>query len=452
MLAQSGVIRVETPTQLFDAARVLSTQPVPAGRRVAIVSNARGASVLAVDACIGAGLETPEPSPATVEGLAGQVPEGARLSNPFELTWEAGPDAYRAAVAAALADDAFDAVMVLYAAPVLPRPAEVASAVGDARSGADKPVIATFLGSEPGDEVDGVQPGLPIFRFPSEGARTLGRLAAYGEWLGRPAGTLPLPDEIGLDVAAVQARVAEVLATDPEGRTLEHAEAADLLALAGLPACPSALVHGPDEAVAAAQAMGYPVVLKASGVGRYHRGEVGGVALDLHDDEALRAAFGRMVTSLRSAMDPAIVQKAAPAGADVLVAGQQHPTFGGVVTVGLGGAAAAANADLPVRVLPISDTDASELVAASQVEGLLSGPEAGGRASVASGELAALLVRFAALLEHVPELAGVVANPVIVGPDGASITDAWVRVAPYRVPSSPEVRRLDGAPGLFLGL
>jgi hypothetical protein len=86
------------------------------------------------------------------------------------------------------------------------------------------------------------------------------------------------------------------------------------------------------------------------------------------------------------------------------------------------------------------------------VEALLSGPEAGGRASVAGGELAALLVRFASLLEHVPELAGVVANPVIVGPGGAFITDAWVRVAPYRLPSSPEVRRLDAAPGLFLGL
>ena len=138
MLAQSGVIRVDTPTQLFDAARVLSSQPVPAGRRVAVVSNARGASVLAVDACIGAGLETPEPGAATVAALAGQVPEGAQLTNPFELTWEAGPDAYRAAVAAALADDAFDAVMVLYAAPVQPRPAEVARAVGDALAGADE--------------------------------------------------------------------------------------------------------------------------------------------------------------------------------------------------------------------------------------------------------------------------------------------------------------------------
>jgi acyl-CoA synthetase (NDP forming)/RimJ/RimL family protein N-acetyltransferase len=452
MLAQSGVIRVETPTQLFDAARVLSSQPVPAGRRVAIVSNARGASVLAVDACIGAGLETPEPSAATVAALAGRLPEGARLSNPFELTWEAGPDAFRAAVSAALADDAFDSVVVLYAPPVQPRPAEVAAAVGDAMAGADKPVIATFLGSEPGDEVDGVRPGVPLFRVPSEGARTLGRLAAYGDWLSRPAGTLPSAEELGLHVAAVQARVAGLLVADPEGRRLEHAEAADLLALAGLPACPTVMVVGPDEAVAAARAMGYPVVLKASGVGRYHRGEVGGVALDLHDDDALRAAFGRMVTTLHSAMDPAIVQKAVPSGADVLVAGQQHPAFGGVVTVGLGGAAAAANNDLPVRVLPLSDTDAAELVAASQVGGLLAGEEAGGAHSAAIGGLTHLLVRFAALLEQVPELAGVVVNPVIVGPGGAAITDAWVHVAPYRLPTAPEVRRLDWAPGLFLGL
>jgi len=452
MLAQSGVIRVDTPTQLFDAARVLASQPVPAGRRVAIVSNARGASVLAVDACIGAGLELPEPSPATVEGLAGAVPEGASLSNPFELTWEAGPDAYRAAVAAALADDVFDSVVVLYAAPVQPRPAEVAAAVAEALAVATKPVIATFLGTEPGDEVDGVRPGVPIFRFPSEGARTLGRLAAYGEWLSRPAGTLPSAEQLGLDIEAVQDRVADVLAADPEGRVLEHADAADLLAVAGLPACPTIVVHGPDEAVAAARSMGYPVVLKASGVGRYHRGEVGGVALDLHDDAALRAAFGRMVTTLHSAMDPAIVQKAVASGADVFVAGQQHPAFGGVVTVGLGGAAAAANADLPVRVLPLSDTDAAELVHASPVGGLLAGEEAGGDGSAAHAALVALLVRFAALLEQVPELAGVVANPVIVGAGGAAITDAWVRVAPYRVSSAPAVRRLDGAPGLFVGL
>ena len=134
---------------------------------------------------------------------------------------------------------------------------------------------------------------------------------------------------------------------------------------------------------------------------------------------SLRAAFGRMAVRLGPAMEPAIVQKAAPGGADVLVVGQQHPAFGGVVTVGFGGAAAAANADLPVRVLPLSDTDAAELVAASRVGGLLMGEEAGGSGSAATARLTDLLVRFAALLEQVPELAGVVANPVIVGPDGS---------------------------------
>jgi acyl-CoA synthetase (NDP forming)/GNAT superfamily N-acetyltransferase len=451
MLAQSGVVRVETPNELFDVVRVLATQPVPHGRRVAIVSNARGASVVAVDACMGSGLETPEPSEATVAALTGQVPAGAHLSNPLELTWEAGPEAYRAAVAAALADDAFDAVFVLYAAPVQPRPAAVAEAVGEARLGATKPVVATFLGSEPGDQVDGARPGVPFFRFPSEGARTLGRLADYGEWLARPLGSLPTPDELGLDVAAVRDRVDAILADHPEGHSLEHAEASDLLGLVGLPACPTRLVRGVDEAAEAAAAIGYPVVLKASGVGRYHHGEIGGVALDLHEEATLRAAFGRMVAMLGPAMEPALVQKAAPAGSDVLVAGHQHAAFGGVVSLGLGGAVAAVNADLPARVLPLSDVDAEELVAASPVGGLLAGEGGDGYADrAATRELVDFLVRFAAVLEHVPELAVVVGNPVIVGPQGTSLTDAWVRIAPYRLPSAPEVRRLDWAPGLFV--
>jgi acyl-CoA synthetase (NDP forming) len=443
MLAQSGVVRVDSPTELFDAARVLASQPVPAGRRVAVVSNARGASTLAVDACIGAGLLTPPPSSATVEALTGAVPVRARLANPLELTWEAGPDAYRAAVRAVLEDDAFDAVVVLYAAPVEPRPGEVAAAVGEALTGT-KPVVATFLGSEPGEHVDEVRPGVPVFRFPSEAARTLGRLSVYGEWLARPAGALPTPADLGIDVEAVRARVGAVLDVDPDGRVLEREEAASLLSLGGVAACPTVVVGDAEAAAAAADEIGYPVVLKAGGVVRYHRGEVGGVALDLHDQDALRAAFARMSDALGDAMHRAVVQKAAPAGADVLVDAHQHPAIGGLLRVGLGGAASSANTHLPVRVLPLSDVDAHELVEASPVAGLLDGedpPDDGIGATRAS--LVDLLVHLGALLEAVPELAGVVGNPVIVGPGGASFTDAWVRVAPYRLPVGPAVRRLD---------
>ena len=444
MLAQNGVIRVDSPTELFDVARVLASQPVPAGRRVAVVSNARGASVLAVDACIAAGLETPPPSPSTVDALAGRVPERARLANPLELTWEAGPEAYGAAVRAVLDDDAFDAVIVLYAAPVEPRPAEVAEAVGEALTGTT-PVVATFLGAEPGDEVEGVHPGVPVFRFPSEGARTLGRLVTYGDWLARPPGALPSAEELGLDVGSVRERVAAELDADPDGRVLAREEASTLLSRAGLPVCETVVVTGPDEAAAAAARIGYPVVLKASGVVRYHRGEVGGVALDLHDEQALRGAHRRMAAGLGEAMATALVQRAAPPGADVLVAGHQHPTFGGVVCLGLGGAAASANTNLPVRVLPLSDLDAHDLVDASTVAGLLDGEDPASAPGAVRGALVELLVRLAALLEEVPELAGVVGNPVIVGPSGASITDAWVRVAPYRLPTGPAVRRLDAS-------
>ncbi|MCU0310227.1 MAG: GNAT family N-acetyltransferase [Acidimicrobiales bacterium] len=440
LLAQSGVIRVGTASELFDVARVLEAQPVATGRRVAVVSNARGAAVLAADACLGAGLSTPALDPAATQELRRAVPTGASLTNPLDLTWEAGPDAYEAAVAASLGDPDIDAVIVVYAPPVRPDHGAVASAVARAaaNAGADKPVVATFLGNEPGIEVvDGFR--LPLFRFPSEAAGVLGRIAEYGEWRARPEGTVPGAEDLGLDVDAVRSMVAEVLVDHPDGRWLGRAEASMLLAAAGIAVCPTVIVGSVDEAVAAADTMGFPLVLKATGVGHYHRGEEGGVALDLRDTGSLRAAYERMAASLGDAMHPAVVQRMASPGADVLVVGHQHAAFGGVVSVGLGGSMAFATADLPVRVLPLSDTDAAEVVASSPVRALLDGEGEDGRTHVALEEL---LVAFAVVLEQVPELADVMLNPVIVGDQGAVVTDAWIRVAPYRLDPDVGIRRL----------
>jgi acyl-CoA synthetase (NDP forming)/RimJ/RimL family protein N-acetyltransferase len=440
LLAQSGVIRVSTASEMFDVARVLEAQPVSAGRRVAVVSNARGASVLAADACVGAGLTLPELSPTALAGLRGQVPDGVRLGNPLELTWEAGPDAYRAAVAVVLAEADVDAVIVVYAPPVSPRADEVAEAVAAAtRSAAtSKPVVATFLGSEPGAfQVDGVR--LPLFRFPSDAAKVLGKIAEYGEWLARPEGSLPGPEDLGLDIDRVRSLVAEALVGRPEGRWLRRGAASDLLAAAGLPVCATVLVDSAEEAVAAAGQVGYPLVLKAAGVGRYHRGEEGGVALDLRDAAMVRSAYERMSSSLGEVMQPAAVQRMAAPGVDVLVVGHQHAAYGGVLSIGLGGAMAFATTDLPVRVLPLSDTDASEVVASSPVRALLDHEDGAGRAVAA---LEGFLVRVATLLEHVPELADVMLNPVIVGEHGAVVTDAWIRLAPYDLDESEGIRRL----------
>jgi acyl-CoA synthetase (NDP forming)/RimJ/RimL family protein N-acetyltransferase len=418
LLAQSGVMRVDTPPELFDLARVLVHQPVPQGRRVQVISNAKGATLLSVDACVRAGLE-----------MAGE---------PTALTWEAGPGDYARVVRRALEDEGVDAVLVIYAPPIQERRVQVARAIaGTASAGCTKPILATFLGSDIGVPLGAGELTIPLFEFPGEAAKVLGQLAAYGDWLNQDEGVVPTFTDLDLD--AVRSMVHTLLQDHPDGHWLDRDQAGGLLAAAGLPVAAHRQVGSADEAAAAAEEIGYPVVLKAAGVERYHRGEDGGVALDLHDSEAVRAAFERMASTLGDAMSIAVVQHMVGSGADVLVGGHQHPGFGGVVSLGIGGVMAAANPDLPTRILPLSDTDAARLVAASPIAPLL-GAEA--RDGTATAACERFLLRFGAVLDRVPEIADVLLNPLIVLPGGAWIVDAWVRVAPYRWDQGPAVRRL----------
>jgi hypothetical protein len=212
-----------------------------------------------------------------------------------------------------------------------------------------------------------------------------------------------------------------------------------VLSAAGLPVAPQRQVTSSDEAVAAARSIGFPVVLKAAGFERYHRGEEGGVAVDLHDDGDVVAAYARMSASLGKAMDLAAVQRMVGPGADVLVGAHQHPSFGGAISVGIGGLMAAANPQLPTRILPLTDVDAEVLVAQSPIAPLL-GAEASDGAATRSFEQ--FVLRLSALLDQVPEIADLLLNPVIVSGGDAWIVDAWMRIAPYKWDDGPAVRRL----------
>jgi acyl-CoA synthetase (NDP forming)/RimJ/RimL family protein N-acetyltransferase len=439
LLAQSGVIRVDTPPELFELARVLVHQPVPRGRRVAIIANARGAAVLAADAVVGAGLEVVLPGEAVVAALAPELPSGASAGRTLDLTWQAGPDHYRRALRAVLDDDGVDAVIVIYAPPLDARADEVARAIGAATSehpadGQGKPILATFLGSE-STSLAG-SPPVPLFEFPGQAAAVLGKLARLGEWRRRPVGDVPEPE--GVDPAAVSALAHELLDGHDAGRWLDRDQASRLLGAAGLPVARHRMVGSFDDARAAAEEMGFPVVLKATGVDRYHPGEEGGVALDLHDEVALEGAYRRMAASLGPAMVLAVVQQLAAPGVDLFVGAHQDPSYGAVVSVGIGGVMAAANPDLPIRILPLTDADAHHLVASSAVAGLLAREGADGAATRACEDL---LLRVGFVVDHVPEIADMLLNPVIVGAGGAMIVDAWVRLAPY-VWGAPAVRRL----------
>lgn len=440
LLAQSGVIRVDTPTELFDVARLLVDQRVPEGNRIAILSNSDGGTRLAVDAAAVAGLEVAELAPRTRGLVSAHLPDGASATNPIDVTFAAVPDDYEGVLRAVLDDDGVDAVLVIYAPGLERRGAEVARAVGAAATAEPaKPIVASFLGHDGSRPTVAEGVPVPVFDFPSDAVAALGRVAALGAWRRQDPGRVPSPDELpGLDVDRALAIVSDALRRAPLGsaasRWLDVDEMAELLDALGFARLEHRTVDSADDAVAAADSIGYPVALKATGLDQFHPGEGGGAALSLHEADDVRGAFERMRELLGEAMHPAVVQRMAEPGVEVLVAGHQHASFGAVVTCGLGGPTTGANPALPVRVLPLTDRDAERLVAGSPVARLLADRGL-------DGAVEPVLLRLGVALEHVPELADVELNPVIVG-ERAEVATSRVRVAPYVWDDGPAVRRL----------
>jgi acyl-CoA synthetase (NDP forming)/RimJ/RimL family protein N-acetyltransferase len=409
---QAGVIRVDTVRGLFDVGRVLASQPLPKGDRVAVVANAEGPAVLAVDGLEAAGLHVAEFSPDTCARLRGDLPAHVHVGRAVDLTFRATADDYRGALAALLAgDDVIDS-----AAPA-----------------AGKPVLAVVLGQDDGPLAG--HPGVPAFAFPESASAVLGRVSRYAAWRRRGRGAEVQPDDV--DVDAARAVVAAVLASAPAGALLGVADTMALLSAAGVSFAPARTVRTVEEAVAAGDALGYPVALKASVVARLARSESGGVALDIQGADGLRTTYDRMVAALGPAMNEALVQRMVPGGADTIVAVDGHPSFGPVVSFGLGGAFADAIGDRAVRALPLTDLDAEDLVRSSRAFRAI---ELVGADTAAVTDV---LCRVGYLIDNVPEIDSMVLNPLLVSQAGAHVVDARVRVAPVVAsPYDVPLRRL----------
>lgn len=440
LLAQCGVIRVDNLRELFDVGRVLLHQPVPRGRRVAVVSNSRGATSLALDACVAAGLHVAGGVGSGGVGSggvgSGGVASGGVASGAIDLAFDAGPDDYAAAMAA-VADADVDAMVIIYAPAMRDQRHEVAAAIGTASSGSVT-TVATFLRAGTAEPLVSGGACIPLFDFPDDAVRVVGLLADHGVWRDQDPGVLP-PDPADATLESVRSLVDAVLAHDPDGRWLTWSEVTDLAAAAGLALAPGELVADADDAAAASVRLGFPVALKAVGMAPHFRAERGGVALGLRSADEVVAAHGRMAAVAGESMNPALVQCMAGEGVDVLVAGHQHPNVGAVVQVGLGGIASLGDNGRPVGLVPLTDLDARRLLGSSGAGALLRAADATGGASRLVEQL---VLDLSVLLDAVPELADLVANPVIAGPHGLALTDLRIRVAPSAADALPDVRRL----------
>jgi acetyl coenzyme A synthetase (ADP forming)-like protein len=414
---QAGVLRVDTLEELLDVTGLLAGQPLPRGRNVGVLTNAGGLGILCADACEAAGLTLPPLADATVEALREVLPAEASLGNPVDMLGSAVGSTYEQALPLLLEDPGIDALIVLFVPPVVADADEIADAVARAVElvgGADKPVLVSIISS--GGTPDSLL-AAPVasFAYPESAARALGRAAERSEWLRAPQGRVP-------ELGGIDPSRALSIVREAGDRWLTADETRSLLDAYGVPVVPELAAATTDEAVAAATQLGYPVVLKTAAAGA-HKTEVGGVALDLRDERAVRAAAEGIGA-------PFLVQPLVRGGVELLVGAVQDAVFGPLVAVGPGGTLAELIGSAAFRLAPLTDADADQLVQSGKVGRLLGGFR--GAAPADRPAVTDLVLRVGRLVDDVPEIAELDLNPVIAGVEGCVAVDARIRVAPQR--------------------
>jgi acyl-CoA synthetase (NDP forming)/RimJ/RimL family protein N-acetyltransferase len=429
MLKQSGCIKVETLNQMLDVAQLVLNQPLPAGPRVGIVGNSDALGVLIADACVSWGLKV--------------------AHGPVSLHPQAGPGEFRTALSEAFTGEQVDAVVAAFIPPIATEADEVARVLTEVSTGYPTiPVVACFLGTS------GMNTGsVPSYPTPEEAVRALATVERYAAWRRRDPGVRSEPE--GLDLAQARAVIAEALAEGAEllavaaedpadpgaeiGLELDPQTTAELLATVGITLWPELPFTDPDSAVAAAAELGYPVALKTTVAHLRHRVDLGGVRLNIDDDDQLRTDLAQMRTMFGPLDgDRFVVQRMAPPGVACLIRTVEDPLFGPVVSFGLSGDASDLLGDIAHRIPPLTDVDIADLV-----RSVRAAPKLFGRHGAAPADVPALedlLGRVAALADELPEIASLELNPVVVAGTGLSVLGAVIRLAP-RVERSDTARR-----------
>ena len=432
LFRQTGVMRAATLEEMFDMALVLSSQPLPRGKRVAILTNAGGPAILCADACEGQGLQITDLSAPVRAALAAFLPEEASTRNPVDMIASADADDYRRALEVLLRADEVDALILIYApieaaqiGPVEAALHEVLGAVGR-----EKPVITCLMGEGGRGQSRGLRRGIPSYVFPEDAALVLGRVTAYAAWRREPEGRWPEFQDC--EAPAARALCRRILAE--RGATwLRAEEVREVFQLCGLPLVAQRVAGSAEDAIAAAQELGFPVVLKLIAQDLVHKTDVGGVQLDLRDADAVRNAFYTMRGRLEDAGEAArfqgvLVQPFVHGGVEVIVGATEDPVFGSLVAFGLGGIHVEVLGDVVFRVAPITDVDAQEMVQGIRGRKLLTGYR--GRPAADEAAIGDVLLRISSLVDEVPEIDDLDINPMLaMAPgEGCRILDARIHV------------------------
>lgn len=436
---RAGVLRVNNIADLFYMAEVLARQPRPSGPRLTILTNAGGPGVLAADALILAGGELAQLSSQTVEALNGVLPPQWSHSNPIDVLGDAGPDRYAKALEVAARDPGGDGLLVILTPQDMTDPTRTAEALQPFSKIPGKPLLASWMGG-PGVQagIDALnQAAIPTFSYPDTAARAFNYMWRYTYNLRALYETPTLSNEADIDPS----KAASIIASARENRRtlLNEAESKQMLLSYGIPTVTTTIAPDVDTALRAAEATGYPVVLKLFSSKITHKSDVGGVRLNLTSPDQVRQAFEQIRNALAqrapgTAFEGVTVQRMVrdPDAFEIIIGSSIDPQFGPVLLFGAGGILVELYRDRALGLPPLNTTLAMRMMEQTTIFRAFKGIR--GRKPIDLGALSEILVRFSRLVTEQPRIQEIDVNPLLVSASGIVALDARVLLFPHEVP------------------
>ncbi len=414
LLRQSGVIREYSLMQLFSTAKVFRNCPIPQGDRICIITNSGGPGIMATDVIADYGMQMAQLSDETKAKLRSFLPAAASVKNPVDMIASAPLEHYQQTLTTVLADPGVDMVISIYLPFLGLRDIDVAKAIMQIKAEhPEKPVVGVFMTkNEFFSQIADMDVNIPFFQFAEEAVDGLARLNAQRKWLARPEGKIA---SYPVDRSRVEALFA---AAKSENRAeLTTRESLDVLDAYGVRVCKAGFAKTEDEAVAIADSIGYPVVMKMTSKTTSHKTDVGGVRVNLGSAEELRANYRDLVEKLREkglleGLEGVIVQEMVKSSRELVCGVATDPQYGPMVMFGLGGVFVEVMKDVAFNLAPLTDQDAHDMVRSVKAFKLLEGARGTKPADIAKVE--EILMRLSQLVTDYPQVVELDINPLMI--------------------------------------
>ena len=438
---RAGIVRVSEIEDLFNAAEVLGTQPVPRGPRLAVITNAGGPGVMATDALIAQGGKLAKLSQQTLNMLNGVLPSFWSKGNPIDVLGDAKADRYRAAVEACLNDDNVDGMLIIYTQQALSEPVEIAKGIVELvgrQTDRNKTILTSFMGFGAVQEANSILNvnNIPTYSTPEQAIRTYMYMHQYQRNLELIYET---PEELPVDASPPKRPITTIIRNVAlDGReVLTEDEAKKVLKYYNFPVVKTASANNVDEAIAYARQMGFPVVLKILSPQIVHKSDAGGVILDVHSETEVRDAFGLLIQRATTynpnahiigvTVQPMVERK----GYEVIIGGKTDPLFGPVVLFGMGGVGVELFKDYALGLPPLNTTLIRRMMEETKVYQLLKGYRNAPPVDIKL--LEEIMLLFSQLLIDFPQIKEIDMNPVLINEKEACILDARIAIDKERV-------------------